>query len=50
LHPHVDTMIVSGIPVEERKCFSYGELIEKKELEDWLCFKYKKRSNLSRSL
>ena len=49
LHPYVEEMIVSGIPLEERDRFlagnTYGELIASNELEGWSVYRYKKRSN-----
>ena len=40
LHPHVEKMIVSGIFVQQEEYASYGQLVEKRELEGWLGFLY----------
>lgn len=44
LHPHVEEMIVSGIPVDEQDRFlaasPYGTLISMKELEGWIACRY----------
>lgn len=46
LHPYVEEMIVSGIPVEERERFlawnTYGKLISTNEQEGWTVYRYKK--------
>lgn len=46
LHPYVEMMVVSGIPIEEKGALPYETLVEVEELEGWLGFKYEKEESI----